>query len=74
MPGYSVIGGGATTEQTLDTWLIVLKTAGVTAAERHLRRNNPPIIARIEDNQLCIDLRTVRPNEEPELAQALTTL
>jgi L-seryl-tRNA(Ser) seleniumtransferase len=74
VPGGSVIGGGATPEQTLDTWLIVLKTASVTAAERHLRLNNPPIIARIEDGQLCIDLRTVLPNEEPELALALTTL
>jgi L-seryl-tRNA(Ser) seleniumtransferase len=72
--GQSVIGGGSTPQQTLDTWLVVLKTTGINAAERSLRRNDPPIVARIENDQLCIDLRTVHPHEEPELARALAAL
>jgi len=78
MPGYSVIGGGATPQQSLDTWLVVLdpcsNTPNVTSAERHLRLNDPPIVARIEDNRLCIDLRTVHPSEEAELARAVSAL
>ena len=71
MAGHSVIGGGATPEQTLDTWLVVLTPPDVVAAERRCRCNHPPVIARIEDNRLCFDLRTVPATEEAELLQAL---
>ena len=71
MAGHSVIGGGATPEQTLDTWLVVLTPPDVVAAERRCRCNHPPVIARIEDNRLCFDLRTVPAAEEAELQQAL---
>ena len=71
IPGHSVIGGGATPEQTLNTWLVVLKPQDVVSAERRCRLNRPPVLARIEDDQLCIDLRTVFPSQELELARAL---
>ena len=74
IPGHSVIGGGATPEQTLDTWLVVLKPAEMVSAERLCRLNRPPVIARIDDGQLCFDLRTVHPEQEPELAQALSNI
>ncbi|HME06588.1 MAG TPA: L-seryl-tRNA(Sec) selenium transferase [Bryobacteraceae bacterium] len=74
IPGHSVIGGGATPEQTLDTWLVVLKPADIVSAERFCRLNRPPVIARIDDGQLCFDLRTVHPEQEPELAQALSNI
>ncbi len=74
IPGHSVMGGGATPEQTLETWLVVLKPANVVSAERLCRLNRPPVIARIENGQLCFDLRTVDPGQEPELAQALLNI
>jgi len=74
IPGHSVIGGGATPEQTLDTWLVVLKPADIVSAERFCRQHRPPVIARIDDGQLCFDLRTVHPEQEPELAQALSNI
>jgi len=70
IPGESVIGGGATPEQTLPTWLIALRGDAVEW-ERQLRANHPPIVARIHDGRLVIDLRTVFPSEEPELRKAL---
>jgi L-seryl-tRNA(Ser) seleniumtransferase len=74
MPGESVIGGGATPEQCLPTWLIVIECSDETAALRRLREGNPPVIGRIEDKRLLLDLRTVLPDEEPELIAALQAL
>jgi L-seryl-tRNA(Ser) seleniumtransferase len=72
--GLSVIGGGATPEQSLPTCLVALRPANVMDAERRLRAGEPPVIARIEDDRLLIDLRTVSPEEENELAAALQGL
>jgi L-seryl-tRNA(Ser) seleniumtransferase len=72
--GESVIGGGSTPEQSIPTCLIVIECQDVNAAERKLRRNDPPVIARIEDDRLVLDLRTVFADEEEELARALQAL
>ena len=74
LAGRSVIGGGATPEQSIPTWLIAVGVPDATAAERRLRANDPPVIARIEDGRLLVDLRTVFPDEEEELAAALQAL
>jgi len=70
--GESVIGGGATPEQALPTCLIVIETEDAVAEERRLRFNDPPIIARIEQDRVVLDLRTVLPEEEAILVQALS--
>jgi L-seryl-tRNA(Ser) seleniumtransferase len=74
LPGRSVIGGGATPDQTLDTWLIAPCYGDVVEAERLLRRSDPPVIGRIEADRLVLDLRTVLPGEEDFLGQALAAL
>jgi len=74
IPGTSVIGGGATPEQSIPTWLVALHCPDVMSAERRLRSGDPPVIARIEDGHLALDLRTVFPEEEEELAAALSRL
>ncbi len=73
-PGESVIGGGSTPAQSIPTSLIAIELPDVNAAERQLRRNDPPVIARIEDDRLILDLRTVFESEEDELARALQAL
>ena len=72
--GQSLIGGGATPEQSIPTWLISIECANVVDCERRLRAHNPPVIARIQDEKLVFDLRTVFPDEESELAAALGAL
>ncbi|MBV8902213.1 MAG: L-seryl-tRNA(Sec) selenium transferase, partial [Acidobacteriia bacterium] len=72
--GESVIGGGATPEQAIPTWLIAIRPASVVEAERRLRAAKPPVIARIEKDRLLFDLRTVFPEEEPALLSALDSL
>ena len=70
VPGHSVIGGGATPQQTLPTWLIALRENAV-AADSRLRRGTPPVIGRIQDDRLVLDLRTVFPDEEEDLARTI---
>jgi L-seryl-tRNA(Ser) seleniumtransferase len=71
IPGKSLIGGGATPDQSLPTWLIAIECANAAAAERRLRACDPPVVARIEENRLIVDLRTVFQDEETALAAAL---
>jgi len=71
IPGQSVIGGGATPEQSIPTWLIGVECASAASAERGLRLGDPPVVARIEDERLVLDLRTVFPDEEAALGAAL---
>ncbi len=74
LPGKSVIGGGSTPDQSLDTWLIAPNCGNVIEAEGLLRAADPPVIGRIDDDRLVLDLRTVLPSEEDFLGQALATL
>jgi L-seryl-tRNA(Ser) seleniumtransferase len=69
--GRSVIGGGATPDQSLATWVIAVTCASVASAEKRLRLGNPPVIARVEADRLILDLRTVFAEEEDALASAL---
>jgi len=74
-PGFSLIGGGSTPDQQLPTNLITISSASHSTAEVEQRLREPanatPVIARIEDDHLILDLRTVSPAEESELANAL---
>jgi L-seryl-tRNA(Ser) seleniumtransferase len=72
-PGSSVIGGGSTPEQALPTCLIAIECEHPAALERQLRAGDPPVIARIEEGRILIDLRTVLPEEESPLARAIVT-
>ena len=68
VPGQSVIGGGSTPDQALPTWLLAIQCPDVVESERRLRAAEPPVIARIENDRLVFDLRTVFPDEEEDLA------
>jgi L-seryl-tRNA(Ser) seleniumtransferase len=69
--GRSVIGGGSTPAQSVPTWLISIAHQELVEFERRLRTGRPPVVARIEKDRLLLDLRTVFPEEEDELAEAL---
>ncbi len=70
IPGYSVTGGGATPEQQLPTFLVAL-AGNATQLEKRLRGGEPPIISRIENGRVLLDLRTVFPEEEEILLNRL---
>jgi len=70
--GESVIGGGSTPGQSLPTRLVTVAHSRLSATdlEALVRRNTPPIIARIERDRLLLDLRTAFDEQDDEIAQA----
>jgi L-seryl-tRNA(Ser) seleniumtransferase len=71
--GGSVVGGGAWPLGTLPTRLVAVRAAAREGGdlERALRAGDPPVVARVEDGRLLLDLRTVLPPQEPALAAAM---
>ena len=73
--GLSTIGGGSLPGETLPTRLLSLD--GRAAGERvdelalRLRSVTPPVVGRIEDDRLLLDPRTVLPEEDAAVAEAL---
>jgi L-seryl-tRNA(Ser) seleniumtransferase len=74
-PGESVIGGGSTPGERLPTCLLFLGSPRRSGAEMDRRLRMPasgsPVLARIANDRLVVDLRTVFPEQEPALATAL---
>ncbi len=74
--GESVIGGGAAPSAVLPTRLIALTHIDLGADElsAHLRASTPPTIARVEEGRVLLDLRTVFPEQDADLATVLASL
>ena len=72
--GESVIGGGAAPGATLPTFLLAAACRGMSADElaKALRAANPlPIIARVEEGRVLLDLRTVFTEQDINITDAL---
>jgi L-seryl-tRNA(Ser) seleniumtransferase len=74
--GESVIGGGSTPAQPLPTVLLAVTHTSRSGQEleQRLRRNSPPVIARVEEEAVLLDLRTVFEDQDEELLQALEAI
>jgi len=74
--GQSVIGGGAAPSAVLATRLLAVSCEGLSADEvsARLRASNPPVIARVEEGRVLLDLRTVFPEQEQFVIAALQQL
>ena len=74
--GESVIGGGAAPSATLPTRLLAVSAEGLTAGElaARLRASDPPILARVLDDRVLLDLRTVFPEQDADMTKALARL
>jgi L-seryl-tRNA(Ser) seleniumtransferase len=70
--GFSAIGGGSAPGRRLPSRLvaIALPAARLEAA---LRSERPPVVARIEEGCVLIDLRTVAPEQDDQLASLITS-
>jgi L-seryl-tRNA(Ser) seleniumtransferase len=71
--GESAVGGGAASAAALETTLVLLRSAHLTAArlESALRAGSPPVVVRIVDDRVALDLRTVPVHDEDALLAAL---
>jgi L-seryl-tRNA(Ser) seleniumtransferase len=73
LDGESVIGGGAAPSATLPTRLLAITCQGMSANElsSSLRASDPPVIARVEEGRVLLDLRTVFPEQDETIISAL---
>jgi L-seryl-tRNA(Ser) seleniumtransferase len=71
--GESLLGGGAAPSSVLPTRVLALTCPGLSADElaARLRGSDPPIIARVDDGRVLLDLRTVFPEQDAVVADAL---
>ncbi|HEX5216375.1 MAG TPA: L-seryl-tRNA(Sec) selenium transferase [Vicinamibacterales bacterium] len=69
--GVSTIGGGSAPGSALPTALVAIRSDDVPALERTLRCGTPHVISRIEQDAVRLDLRTVDPADDDQLAFAL---
>ena len=74
----SAVGGGSLPGETLPSWALALDAStlpgGAEGVMRRLREGRPPVVARVEDEQVLFDPRTVGPGEDGELLAALRGL
>ncbi|MEJ2211306.1 MAG: L-seryl-tRNA(Sec) selenium transferase [Anaerolineae bacterium] len=66
-PGQSTIGGGSLPGETLPSHLVALDLEAPDEIAGRLRAGEPPVVARIENERLVLDPRTVLPEQEPAL-------
>lgn len=69
--GRSMVGGGSLPGETLPTSLLVLEVPGASRVLKWLRELPHPIIARIEEERLVFDPRTVLPEQEETFLEGL---
>jgi L-seryl-tRNA(Ser) seleniumtransferase len=74
--GESVIGGGAAPSAVLPTRLVALTHRQHSADElcSLLRQGDPPVIARVEDGRVLLDLRTVFPEQDARIAEIILSI
>ncbi len=70
----STVGGGSLPGQTLPSPALAITVSGVDALAERLRlpQNQPPVISRIENDRLVLDPRTVLPEQDAALVEAVS--
>jgi L-seryl-tRNA(Ser) seleniumtransferase len=68
----STVGGGSLPEETQPSRGVALSAASAARAVGALRAADPPVVARIVDDRVVLDLRSVLPEQDDELARAVT--
>ena len=74
--GVSMAGGGSLPTREIPTILVGLRGADLSAAalEERLRWRELPIIVRVADDQVLLDVRTLDPEEFAEIRDALKAI
>jgi|YNPNPStandDraft_1061719.scaffolds.fasta_scaffold11121_3 L-seryl-tRNA(Ser) seleniumtransferase len=67
----STVGGGSLPGEVLPTYALALAHPAVERLAAALRRGRPPVVGRIADDRLLLDPRTVLPETDAALVEAL---
>jgi L-seryl-tRNA(Ser) seleniumtransferase len=70
----SAIGGGSLPGQTIASWGVRVRVASAKDAAASLRHGEPPILARIVDDAVVLDLRTVAPARDDDIVRRIGEL
>ena len=71
IPGQSTVGGGSLPGETQPTFLLAIKSSHPNRLMSRMRAQRPPIVARVENDRVVLDPRTVLPEEEGALLVGL---
>ena len=71
--GFSTTGGGSAPTSRIPTVLLEVapRTRAVAAVRKALIDADPPVVARVEEDRVVLDLRTVAPEQDATVAEAL---
>lgn len=72
--GFSAVGGGSLPGETLPTWLVGIRVVNPNKFLKNLRNFASPLVARVENDLVIIDLRTVEPIDDALVAKIINTL
>ena len=66
---HSQVGGGALPEQNLASWAVALQPQAmkISRLEKNLRSATVPVMGRVEQDRLLLDMRTIAAQEEEAL-------
>lgn len=67
----SAVGGGALPGETLPSFAVALRAAQPDALAQALRHGQPPVVGRIAEGRLLLDVRTVLPEQETALVDVV---
>ena len=68
----STVGGGSLPEETQPSYAVAIGGGPATKVAAALRSADPPVIARIVDARVALDLRSVLPEDDEVLTRAVT--
>ncbi len=71
VPSASTVGGGSLPEAELPTYVLALQPKRPQRFLRALRAQHPPILARVEDDRVLFDPRTVFPEQDEDLLRGI---
>ena len=74
IPGLSTVGGGTLPDETFPTFLLAITVSRPERLLASLRKTSPPVIARIENQQVVLDPRTVLPEQDDLLVGLLKSI
>jgi L-seryl-tRNA(Ser) seleniumtransferase len=72
-PDTAYVGGGSLPDQAMKTWVVEVQPAGLSDEQLayRLRTGTPAVVGRLSEGKLLLDVRTIFPEQEGLLAEAI---